>query len=143
MQKRTATRRQDAAPTDTARAEARTLQLRLAKRARREPDRRNNRVAAQVTLPAPLAERFAFARRQPGFESRLAAFLDGEAIHTADYPKLQLLCWNRRDAYVSAADAWSLYESNWRFVETEKLDDRERALIRGLDRAFGGGLLRA
>ena len=91
---------------------SRSEQLRAAKRAQREAEL----VLAQLRLPAPLAAQPRFAARPPGFADALSALLDGETVETARYPQLKLLCWNRRSPLLSAADAWSLYERNWRFI---------------------------
>lgn len=119
----------------------RALQLRLAKRAQRERDRQDGLVLAQLKLPTQLAEKLAFARRQPDFKDRLGAFLNLEVIEVARFPQLRLLCWNRHDRFISARDALSLYERNWRFVEADKLEAAERALLNRLDLAYGGGVM--
>lgn len=65
-------------------------------------------------------------------------------ILIADYPQLRLIAWNRRaDARVEEAEALALYESNWRHVDVEGLDVRERELIDHLVRTVGGGVLNA
>lgn len=63
-------------------------------------------------------------------------------ILIADYPQLRLIAWNRRaDARVEEAEALALYERNWRHVDVEGLDVRERELIDHLVRTVGGGVL--
>ena len=118
---------------------SRSEQLRLAKRTQRSRERLAGQVEARLKLPADLAERLAFAARRPDFESALGAFLEREVIAIADYPQLQLLCWNRRGKFIAAFDAWSLYDRNARFVEHEKLTPAEQGLLRRLVDRFGGG----
>ena len=63
-------------------------------------------------------------------------------IHLADYPQLQGLAWNRRPgSLIDEAEAFALYESNWRFVDEERLTPRERRLLERLTRQFGNGVL--
>ncbi len=119
----------------------RAEQLRLAKRAQRVREREAGLVIARLKLPVALAERLAFAVRQEGFETALSAFLKAETIEIADYPQLKLLCWNRRGRFVSAREAWGMYERNWRFVERDRLEAPERELIRILMTRFGRGVM--
>ncbi|WFU09829.1 hypothetical protein QA646_02875 [Rhizobium sp. CB3090] len=63
-------------------------------------------------------------------------------IVPADFPELKMLVWNRDPLRpIPCEEAFALYERNWRFVETEKLTDREARLIRELTDAFGNGIL--
>ena len=48
--------------------------------------------------------------------------------------------WNRTDEYIPAREAFSLYERNWRFVDPEKLEAREQALIQRLAQRYGAGV---
>jgi hypothetical protein len=58
-----------------------------------------------------------------------------------DYPQLALLAWSRRPGdVVTAEEAFGLYESNWRFVDPEQMNDQERQLIDDLTQACGHGL---
>jgi hypothetical protein len=120
---------------------ARAEQLRLAKRAQRDRDRKAGLVEARLKLPGALAERLAAAAMQDGFKSALEAFLETETIEIANYPQLKLLCWNRRARFVSAREAWELYERNWRFIEPDRLETAERELISALVDRFGGGVM--
>ncbi len=79
----------------------------------------------------------------PGFEDRLAAFLEREVIDAERYPNLRLLRWNRADRWMSAAEAFALYERNWRFVDEARLDPVERDLIDRLARDYGNGIIHA
>lgn len=119
----------------------RAEQLRLAKRAQRAREREAGLVIARLKLPVALAERLAFAGRQEGFETAFSVFLRAETIEIADYPQLKLLCWNRRGRFVSAREAWELYERNWRFVERDQLEAPEQELIGMLAARFGRGVM--
>jgi hypothetical protein len=54
---------------------------------------------------------------------------------------LQLLAWNRVDPYLTARDAFGLYERNWKFVDVKNMPDAERELIRGLTQRWGRGVM--
>lgn len=63
-------------------------------------------------------------------------------IRLADYPQLRMLAWSRpADACLDDAEAFALYEANWRFMEPAQLDEREAALLQRLVREQGAGLL--
>lgn len=119
----------------------RTEQLRRAKRAQRERDATNGLVPCQVKLPAATARRLREALVVPGMAEALDAFLADEVIDAARFPNLRLLLWNRSGNRVSARDAFSLYENNWRLVDMASMPDHERALVRKLADRFGRGLL--
>lgn len=119
----------------------RAEQLRLAKQAQREREVTAGQAEARIKLPSALAKRLMFASRQPGFIATLTQMLDSEAIEIGRYPQLKLLCWNRRGGFLSPKDAWSLYERNWRFVESDRLEPTEQGLIEMLSSRFGGGVL--
>ena len=120
----------------------RAEQLRLAKRAQREREGEAGQIEARIKLPQALAQRLLFASRQPGFVAMLTKLLDAETIEVGRYPQLKLLCWNRRNQFLTAQDAWSLYERNWRFVEPDQLEPPERQLIETLSSRFGAGIMR-
>ena len=120
----------------------RAEQLRLAKRAQRERERKVGQTEARIKLPTALAERLLFASRQAGFVDTLSKALDSEIVEVERYPQLKMLCWNRRSRFLSAQDAWSLYERNWRFVEPGQLDPAERQLIETLSSRYDGGVMR-
>lgn len=62
-------------------------------------------------------------------------------IRIADYAQLKFLCWNLKDdAFLDEALVLSLYERNWRFVEVEKLELKERDLIDRLVIEYGNGV---
>lgn len=118
-------------------------QLRRAKRAQRERERRAGLVNVQLVLPKAIADKVGVARRAADFPDRLDDALDQLIVHLADYPQLRDLAWNRTDEYIPAKEAFQLYERNWRFVEPDHLDPEERALINRLKARFGGGLINA
>lgn len=54
-------------------------------------------------------------------------------VTPSDYPQLLELCHNRRtDIPLDGEEALCIYEREWRWVDIEKLTDRERDLIRRL-----------
>ena len=116
-------------------------QLRLAKRAQRERDREAGLVLCQLKLRPAVAEKLRGGVGIPGFEDALARFLDQSLVDVAAYPNLRLLCWNRAERFIPAAEAFALYERNWRFVDEKTLDATEKELIERLARTYGGGLL--
>jgi hypothetical protein len=120
---------------------ARREQLRLAKRAQRERERRAGVRDVTLKLPAREAERWRAAVSQPGFAQRLGRFLDEELIEIDAYENLKGLCWNRRGRYLAAEEAFRLYERNWRFVDTRRMKPEERELIQRLAARFGNGIL--
>jgi transcriptional regulator with XRE-family HTH domain len=60
-------------------------------------------------------------------------------IPLTDYPQLQALAWQLHgvDA-LSPMEAHGMYERNARHLDTAALTEKERALMRALDVAFGG-----
>jgi hypothetical protein len=122
---------------------ARGEQLRRAKRAQRERERRAGLVNVQLVLPRDIACKLAVARRAADFPDLLDDALDQLIVHLPDYPQLRDLAWNRTDEYIPAKEAFQLYERNWRFVEPGRLDPKESALIDRLKARFGGGLINA
>jgi hypothetical protein len=121
----------------------RAEQLRRAKRAQRERERRAGLVNVQLVLPGHTAAKLAVARRTADFPDLLDDALDQLIVHLPDYPQLRDLAWNRTDEYIPAKEAFQLYERNWRFVEPGRLDPEERALIDRLMARFGGGVINA
>ena len=118
---------------------SRAEQLRAAKQRQRRREREAGVAEIRLKLPAAQGSRLAFLSRRPEFKQSLSDWLDEEAIEVARFPQLQLLCWNRRAEFLTALDAWNLYERNWRFVEARELAGEERELIRRLGARFGGG----
>jgi hypothetical protein len=65
-----------------------------------------------------------------------------EMIIPADFPELRVLAWNRDPLRpIPAAEAFELYERNWRFVEVDRLEAREADLIDRLTQRYGRGVL--
>jgi hypothetical protein len=116
-------------------------QLRRAKRAQRERDRKAGLVLCQLKMRATTAARLRNALAVPMFEAQLDAYLAEAVVDARQYPNLQLLMWNRADRYLADRDAFSLYERNWRFVDRKRLEPQELALIRRLSAKYGGDLL--
>jgi hypothetical protein len=118
-------------------------QLRVSKRAQRTRERAAGWVLCQVRVRKATSERLRYALSLPGFEDTLAAFLAEQVIDTHEYPELKLLSWNRAERFIPAAEAFALYERNWRFVDPAALSQAERALIDRLVERFGNGALNA
>lgn len=119
----------------------RAEQLRRAKRAQRERERSAGFALVQLKLPRKTAEKLAAASRIEEFAGQLDLFLDELVLRVADYPALADIAWNRGDAFIPAREALSLYERNWRFVDSARLTPHERALIDRLVERFGAGVL--
>jgi hypothetical protein len=64
-----------------------------------------------------------------------------ESLLLDEYPQLALLAWNRADRQIDPAEAFALYERNWRFVDVPQLDANEQALIETLKHQYGHGVL--
>jgi hypothetical protein len=120
---------------------SRLEQVRAAKRAQRERERVAGIQAVSFKLGAREAERLRIALQQPEFKSRLGLLLDDLVVEVAKYENLALLCWNRRARFISARDAFGLYERNWRLVDHRRIKAAERALIEGLAVRYGNGVL--
>ena len=118
-------------------------QLRRAKRAQRARQRLANVVEVQLTVPAGVAAKLAAARRGPSFVAQLDEALDRLVVRLADYPQLEDLAWNRTDEFITAKEAFQLYERNWRFVDPSALGERERALIARLKADLGNDEINA
>jgi hypothetical protein len=118
-------------------------QLRRAKRAQRARQRLANFVEVQLTVPADVAAKLAAARRGASFVAQLDEALDRLVVRLADYPQLKDLAWNRTDEFITAKEAFQLYERNWRFIDPSTLDERERALITRLKANLGNDEINA
>ncbi|MDN5848926.1 MAG: hypothetical protein L0H63_04710 [Nitrococcus sp.] len=122
---------------------SRREQLRRAKRAQRERERQAGLVNVQLVLPRETARKLASARRAANFSDLLDKALDEIVVHVAEFPQLRDLAWNRTDEYIAAAEAFQLYERNWRFVDPANLDPHEHALLERLKARFGAGVINA
>lgn len=65
-------------------------------------------------------------------------------IRLGDYPQLRRLAWQVGDATqaVSPREALGLYQRNWRHLQPELLEPKERALIAALRQVYGADDLR-
>jgi hypothetical protein len=116
-------------------------QLRRAKRAQRARQRAAGIVTAQLVLPETIAEKLRVASRSAEFLPALDALLDRLLVRVTDYPQLRDLAWNRAHGLIGAREAFQLYERNWRFVDVDRLDAGERALLERLTAEFGNGVI--
>jgi hypothetical protein len=121
----------------------RSEQLRLAKQRQRERQRRAGLKKVELLLPQEDAERLRVALGDTAFRARARGLLDEYVIDIHAWPALRELAWNRKDRWIPASEALSLYERNWRFVDQHTLTQDERELIRSLVARFGGGPLDA
>lgn len=63
-------------------------------------------------------------------------------INLRNYPQLRLICWNRDpEMELDDAEAFALYERNWRLVDASSLSEEERQLIERLTRDCGNGVM--
>lgn len=58
-----------------------------------------------------------------------------------DYAQLSAICWNRTVRTVEESDLLQIYESGWRFVDSQQLTLEESELIKRLVRQYGNGVL--
>jgi len=121
----------------------RAEQLRRAKRAQRERQRAAGLVGVELRVPAPLAKRLRTAAGSATFAADMDRLLDELVLDIERWPRLRELAWNRKDRWIPAPEALSLYERNWRFIEGEPIGEDEAALIERLKARYGGGLLNA
>lgn len=75
---------------------------------------------------------------RPAAEHPVEAWLPLQ-VRLDDYPQLTRLAWQVGDAtrVVSPREALGLYERNWRHLQPELLEPKERALIDALRQVFG------
>lgn len=118
-------------------------QLRRAKRAQRERERAAGLVGVQLRVPATLAKRLRTAAASPMFATQMDRLLDDVVLDIERWPRLRELAWNRKDRWIPADEALSLYERNWRFIEGQTLDADEAALIERLKARYGSGVFNA
>jgi transcriptional regulator with XRE-family HTH domain len=64
-------------------------------------------------------------------------------IRLHDFPQLRRLAWQVADdtQVLTPREALDLYERNWRHVQPDALEPRERALIGALQKVYGKGAL--
>lgn len=121
----------------------RVVAMGLAKHAQRGVAHASGQARMRIKLPVALAERVAVASGQADFESAVAAYQDADVIEITRFPQLRLLCWNRGDTFLPAAEAFNLYERNWRFVDVDRMALTELALLSVLAVRFGKGVILA
>lgn len=92
--------------------------------------------AAAVGLELDLRE------RQASKADETAAGGVPSKIRLDEYPQLKQLAWQRPAAVeLTPVEALNLYERNWRHVDHQRMDGRERALVQALATSLGGGRL--
>ena len=121
----------------------RAEQLRRAKRAQRNRERAAGLVGIELRVPAALAKRLRTAAASPTFPRDMDRLLDELVLDIERWPRLRELAWNRKDRWIPAPEALSLYERNWRFIAGEPLCKDEAALIERLKARYGSGVLNA
>ena len=63
-------------------------------------------------------------------------------ITPADFPELRLICWHQSpDLPLSEAEAFGLYERNWRYINLDRLTPAEIHLIEHLKATHGIGVI--
>ena len=96
---------------------------------------------AEQLHAAKRAQRLRAAVAAPQFGAALDKLIDETVLDLDAWPKLREIAWSRKGRWILAEDALALYERNWRFVEPERLDKTEGALIEQLKDRYGGGVL--
>lgn len=119
----------------------RAEQLRAAKRAQRQKERRAGLTTVELRLPVEQAALLRAAGNAPRFSQALKQFLQDVVLDIDCWPVLRELAWNRADRWIPVEEALALYERNWRFVEPAHLTKEEKELIEHLKHRFGGGVL--
>lgn len=118
-------------------------QLRQAKQRQRERDREAGLALYQTKLPLHLARRLKAGLNNPGFRELFNEFLEAELIDLADFPQLQQLCWNLKVEFLTRADAYAIYERNWRLIDEANLEPTELNLVQELVQELGKGMVNA
>lgn len=67
--------------------------------------------------------------------------MDRTTIEAARYPNLRLLAWQLHRERIGEAEAFAIYEREWRHLDLNNMVPDERQLIRDLARKFGHGVL--
>lgn len=90
--------------------------------------------------------RLALSHGSDLFNRRIVCYMSFMAAHAqtqvvpANFPELRRLTWNRvPERAIDMADAFQLYERNWRHVDKDHLTPPERQLIDRLGDLFGQG----
>ena len=123
--------------------EHRKSQLREAKQRQRERDRAAGLVLYQTKLPQHLARRLKAGLNNPAFRKQFSTFLETELIEVSEFQQLKQLCWNLKAEFITRADAFAIYERNWRFIDQLALEPNEHNLIDELVEELGNGVINA
>ena len=75
--------------------------------------------------------------------SDFQSFIDSRILCIDDFENLRLLAWNRSGRFVTRAEAFQLYESNWRHVDLHEISTAEYELIMLLKQEYGNGVIHA
>ena len=118
-------------------------QLRQAKRRQREREKERNLAVCELRLPRRLADKLKAGNRHAGFTRALMNFIDHQVICIDDYHNLRLLAWNRAGRFVTRAEAFQLYERNWRHVDLNTMGAEEHELVTQLVQEYGNGVINA
>lgn len=121
----------------------RRRQLRLAKRRQREREKQRDLVIYQLRLPRGLAEKLKAGLKQAEFPAALRTFINHQVLCIDDFENLRRLAWNRTGRFVTRAEAFQLYERNWRHVDLNGTSAGERELITKLKQEYGNGVIDA
>ena len=118
-------------------------QLRRAKKNQRDRERQCGLVTYELRLPSRLAQKLKAGSKRTDFTAALHAFVDHQVIGIENYDNLRLIAWNRSGGFVTRAEAFQLYENNWRHIDQDGMSPGERALIKQLAEEHGKGLINA
>jgi hypothetical protein len=64
-----------------------------------------------------------------------------QTIEVARYPNLRLLAWQLHQTHIGEAEAFAIYEREWRHLDLSHMEPHELQLIRDLARKYGHGFL--
>jgi hypothetical protein len=68
--------------------------------------------------------------------------MENRQIIPANYPELRLICWHSDPAKaMSEAEAFGLYERNWRYIDHGSLTKVEADLVEYLKQKHGNGVI--
>lgn len=119
----------------------RRLQLRTAKQAQRKRERAQGLVHLQLALPAGLAVKLRLLQSKNALLPALEHFVDDLVVRVADYPALKQVSWGLHDEYITAREAFALYERNWKHLDRPHMEPHEEALLKTLTQRFGAGII--
>lgn len=63
-----------------------------------------------------------------------------DKIDRRQYPELNTIMWDMHCEQVEPKVAFDLYERRWRYIDTTRLTEDERALVLRLTNEFGNGI---